>query len=85
MLLPRHLEIIFEINRRLLESVRRRFPGDEGGVARVSLIEERPTKHVRMANLYRAGKFPLGRQGTRPNATVGCRPLTGSADRVEEN
>jgi len=32
MLLPRHLEIIFEINRRLLDAVRRRFPGDEGCV-----------------------------------------------------
>jgi starch phosphorylase len=39
-LLPRHLEIIFEINRRLLDDVRRRFPGDEGRVARTSLIEE---------------------------------------------
>jgi glycogen phosphorylase len=50
-LLPRHLEIIYEINRRLLESVRTRFPGDEGRVQRVSVIEEDPAKHVRMANL----------------------------------
>jgi starch phosphorylase len=55
MLLPRHLEIIFEINRRLLDSVRTRFPGDEGRVARVSLIEEGPSKHVRMANLAIVG------------------------------
>ena len=55
MLLPRHLEIIFEINRRLLDSVRARFPGDEGRVARVSLIEEGPNKHVRMANLAIVG------------------------------
>ncbi len=55
MLLPRHLEIIFEINRRLLDSVRGRFPGDEGRLARVSLIEEGPTKHVRMANLAIVG------------------------------
>ena len=55
MLLPRHLEIIFEINRRLLDSVRTRFPGDEGRVERVSLIEEGPTKHVRMANLAIVG------------------------------
>jgi len=54
-LLPRHLEIIFEINRRLLDAVRRRFPGDEGRVARTSLIEEAPTKHVRMANLAIVG------------------------------
>src|SRR5262249_37248528 len=44
MLLPRHLEIIYEINRRLLDSVRTRFPGDEGRAQRVSLIEEGPRK-----------------------------------------
>jgi starch phosphorylase len=55
MLLPRHLEIIYEINRRLLESVRKRYPGDDGRVARVSLVAEGPTKHVRMANLAIVG------------------------------
>ena len=40
LMLPRHLEIIYEINRRLLDDVRSRFPGDEGRVSRVSLIEE---------------------------------------------
>ena len=54
-LLPRHLEIIFEINRRLLDAVRRRFPGDEGRVGRTSLIEEGPSKHVRMASLAIVG------------------------------
>jgi starch phosphorylase len=54
-LLPRQLEIIYEINRRLLDSVRARFPGDEGRVQRISLIEEGPTKHVRMANLAIVG------------------------------
>jgi len=54
-MLPRHLEIIFEINRRLLEEVRIRFPGDEGRIQRVSLIEEGPTKHIRMANLAIVG------------------------------
>jgi starch phosphorylase len=54
-LLPRHLEIIYEINRRLLDSVRTRFPGDEGRVQRVSLIEEGTAKHVRMANLAIVG------------------------------
>jgi starch phosphorylase len=55
MLLPRHLEIVYEINRRLLDSVRSRFPGDEGRVARISLIEEGASKHVRMANLAIVG------------------------------
>ena len=54
-LLPRHQEIIFEINRRLLDRVRSRFPGDQGRVARTSLIEEGPNKHVRMANLAIVG------------------------------
>jgi glycogen phosphorylase len=54
-MLPRHLEIIFEINRRLLDDVRRRFAGDDGRVQRTSLIEEGPTKHVRMANVAIVG------------------------------
>jgi starch phosphorylase len=55
LLLPRHLEIIYEVNHRLLDEVRTRFPDDDGCVARVSLIEEGPTKHVRMANLAIVG------------------------------
>src|SRR5208283_1709502 len=55
MLLPRHLEIIYEINRRFLDDVRARFPGDEGRVQRVSLIEEGPVRKVRMANLAIVG------------------------------
>ncbi len=55
MMLPRHLEIIFEINRRLLNQVRSHYPGDEGRVQRVSLIEEGPARHVRMANLAIVG------------------------------
>src|SRR5256712_2501896 len=54
-LLPRHLGIIVEINRRLLDDVRRRFPGDEGRGERTSLIEEGPNKHVRMAHLAIVG------------------------------
>jgi starch phosphorylase len=54
-LLPRHLEIIYEINRRLLDEVRVRFPGDEGRVERVSLVEEGSQKKIRMANLAIVG------------------------------
>jgi starch phosphorylase len=57
--LPRHLEIIYEINRRFLSSVRQRFPGDEGRVARVSLIEEGPVRRVRMANLAIVGTHSI--------------------------
>jgi glycogen phosphorylase len=55
LLVPRQLQIIFEINRRLLGAVRGRYPGDEGRVQRMSLIEEGATKHVRMANLAIVG------------------------------
>jgi glycogen phosphorylase len=55
MLIPRNLEIIFEINRRLLDDVRTRFKDDDGRAARISLIEEGSNKHVRMANLAIVG------------------------------
>src|ERR1700724_548706 len=54
-LLPRHLEIIYEINRRLLDEVRLRFPADEGRVQRVSLVEEGKERKIRMANLAIVG------------------------------
>jgi starch phosphorylase len=54
-MIPRHLEIILEINRRLLADVRNRFPGDEGRPVRMSLIEEGAQRKVRMANLAIAG------------------------------
>src|SRR4030095_1497335 len=50
-IIPRNLEIIYEINRRLLNDVRSRYPGDEQRVARMSLIEEGAERKVRMANL----------------------------------
>ena len=55
MMLPRNLEIIFEINRRLLDEVRSRFPGEEGRIERVSLVEEGAERRVRMANLAIVG------------------------------
>jgi starch phosphorylase len=54
-LLPRQLEIIFEINRRFLDVVRARWPGDEGRLSRVSLIEEGGERAVRMANMAIVG------------------------------
>src|ERR1700736_2026774 len=54
-LLPRHLELIYEINRRLLDEVRVRFPGDEGRVQRMSLVEEGSPRKIRMANLAIVG------------------------------
>ncbi|MBN1399369.1 MAG: glycogen/starch/alpha-glucan phosphorylase, partial [Anaerolineae bacterium] len=58
-LLPRHLEIIYEINHRFLEEVRRRFPDDPERVARTSIIEEWPTRQVRMAHLACIGSFSI--------------------------
>jgi starch phosphorylase len=55
LMLPRQLEIIYEINRRLLDEVRARLPGDEDRVARVSLVEEGGQRKIRMANLAIVG------------------------------
>ena len=54
-LLPRHLQLVYEINRRLLEDVRRKFPGDLDLVRRVSLIDEAGERRVRMSHLAFAG------------------------------
>jgi len=58
-LLPRHLEIIDEINRRHLDNVRKRFPGDDSRVQRLSLIDESGEKHVRMAHLAALGSHAI--------------------------
>jgi starch phosphorylase len=62
--LPRHLEIIFEINHRFLDEVRLKYPLDDARAARLSLIEETGPKYVRMAHL----------------ATVGSRAVNGVAE-----
>ena len=58
-LLPRHLEIIYEINQHFLNEVRERFPHDEDRVRRMSLIEEGPERMIRMANLATVGSFSV--------------------------
>ena len=62
-LLPRHLEIIYEINRRFLSDVQLKHPGDSARIDKVSLIEEGSGRQVRMANL----------------AIVGCHSINGVA------
>lgn len=57
--LPRHLEIIFEINRRFLEDVAKSYPGDMGKIQRVSLIEEGEENMVRMAHLAVVGSHSV--------------------------
>jgi starch phosphorylase len=54
-MLPRHLEIVLEINRRLMDDVRSRFPGDERRISHTSLIENSASNKVRMANLAIVG------------------------------
>jgi starch phosphorylase len=57
--LPRHLEIIYEINRRFLDQVQLRFPGDNQRLSRLSLIDEAGEKHVRMAHLASIGSHSI--------------------------
>ncbi|MEJ8827479.1 glycogen/starch/alpha-glucan phosphorylase [Variovorax humicola] len=58
-LLPRPLEIIYEINRRFLDEVRQRHPGDESRVARMSLIDESGDRRIRMAHLATVGSHAV--------------------------
>jgi starch phosphorylase len=57
--LPRHLEIVYETNRRFLDEVRHRFPGEGGRVARLSLIDESAGRSVRMAHLASVGSHRI--------------------------
>jgi glycogen phosphorylase len=58
-LLPRHLEIIYEINRRFLDEVRLKYPNDASRIARMSLIDESGEKYVRMAYLATVGSHKV--------------------------
>jgi starch phosphorylase len=58
-LLPRHLEIILEINHHFLDLVRSKFPGDERRVARMSLIDESGERYLRMAHLATIGSHKV--------------------------
>uniref|UniRef100_A0A8C6S7V6 Alpha-1,4 glucan phosphorylase n=1 Tax=Neogobius melanostomus TaxID=47308 RepID=A0A8C6S7V6_9GOBI len=58
-LLPRHLEIVYEINRRHLERVAARFPGDMDRLGRMSLIEEGAQKRINMAHLCIVGSHAV--------------------------
>jgi starch phosphorylase len=57
--LPRHLQIIYEINRRFLDDVAVRWPGDTDRLRRMSLIAEGPTKQARMAHLAIVGSHSI--------------------------
>jgi starch phosphorylase len=57
--LPRHLEIIYEINRRFLDDMRQKYPGDNERISRLSLIDESGEKYVRMAHLATVGSHAV--------------------------
>jgi len=54
-MLPRHLEIVFEVNRRLVDAIQARFPGEDKRIASMSLVEEGDQRKIRMANLAIVG------------------------------
>ncbi len=58
-ILPRHLEIIYEINQRFLDQVRMKYPGDGEKLSRLSIIDESGNKFVRMANLACVGSYAI--------------------------
>jgi len=58
-LLPRHLELIYEINRRLIEKIQKQFPKDPQKITRVSLIDESGERYVRMAHLACVGSHSI--------------------------
>jgi glycogen phosphorylase len=58
-LLPRHLEIVFEINRRFLDEIRRTYVGDDERARRLSIIDESDDKYIRMAHLATVGSHAV--------------------------
>src|SRR5262245_6016763 len=82
--LPRQLEIIYEINRRFLDDVRRHFPGDNAPVARMSLIEDVLVKQVRMAHLAVVGTHSTNGVAAMHSDLLRTRTLRDFADMYPE-
>jgi starch phosphorylase len=80
LLVPRHLEIIYEVNRRFLDDVRSRYPGDPGRPSRMSLIEEAPSRRVRMAHLAVVGTHSTNGVATIHSNLLRTRVLKDFAD-----
>ncbi len=57
--LPRHLEIIYEINQRFLDMLAQKYPGDENRLSEMSIVEEYPEKRIRMAHLAIIGSHSV--------------------------
>ena len=58
-LLPRHMQLIYEMNVRFIKAIKEKFPGDDGRIRRMSLIEESEPKKIRMASLCVMGSFSV--------------------------
>jgi glucan phosphorylase len=84
LVLPRQLEIIYEINRRFLKDVRTRYPGDGARVQRVSLIEEAPVRQVRMAHLAIVGTHSTNGVAAIHSALLRTRLVKNFADMFPE-
>ena len=82
--LPRQLELIYEINRRFLDDVRRRFPGDHARIDRMSLIEDGPAKQVRMAHLAVVGTHSTNGVAAMHSELLKTRTLRDFADMFPE-
>jgi starch phosphorylase len=83
-LIPRHLEIVYEVNRRFLDDVRRRYPGDETRVARVSLVEEGQVRKIRMAHLAVVGSHSTNGVAAIHSQLLRTRVLSDFADLFPE-
>ena len=89
--LPRHLDIVYEINARFLEEVRIRFLGDEARIVRMSLIDENGGRYVRMANLAccrqsrgeRCGRPAFAASEAEPDEGL-LRPLAGEVQQQDQ-
>jgi glycogen phosphorylase len=78
--LPRQLEIVYEINRRFLEEVRLRYPGDDDRVRRLSLIEESGGRSVRMAHLACVGSHAINGVAALHSRLLKCEVLRDFSD-----
>jgi starch phosphorylase len=81
---PRLLEIIYEINRRFLNDIQQRYPGDDDRGRRMSLIEEAPARQVRMANLAILGTHSTNGVAQLHSDLLRTRVVTDFADRFPE-
>ena len=84
MALPRHLEIVYEINRRLVDEVQTKYPGDAAKLQQISLIEEGAVRKVRMANLAVVGSHSTNGVAAMHSELLKTRTLKDLADLYPE-